>query len=192
MTTIIFDWGGVIAPSDVRIAVKHLKKSFDFDENEFIQFYFENEDAGCHTDEYKDFLEEVSKKFNISVNEIIKGLDLAKPNEVFDIAKELSTKYEVYLLSNQLRFRTEFIKSNFDLSFFKQTFFSNEVKLKKPSEEIFLYTLKQIKKQANECLFVDDNIDNITTAKKLGINTIQFKNKEQLKKELKDFSIIIN
>ena len=59
----------------------------------------------------------------------------------------------------------------------------------KPNKEIFEFALNKIKLKPEECLFIDDRYNNIITAKKLGINTIQCKNLTQLKKDLLSFSI---
>ncbi len=187
--SIIFDWGGVLAPSDNKIAAVRLRKNFDFDVNEFYKYFEEHEDNLCHTNEDKKFLLIASKKFNIPVGSIINALSADPPDEVFEIAKSLSKKYKTYILSNQLKFRTDYIKSTFDLSFFDKVFFSNEIGLKKPNKDIFNYLLKEIQNKPDECLFIDDLSENIQVAKKLEFNTILFKNLEQLKKQLSSFSL---
>ena len=189
---IIFDWGGVLAPSDIKISVVRLKKNFEFDETEFIKYFVEHEDDSCHTNEYKEFLSIVSERFNIPVESIINALNADPPDEDFEIARKLSENYTIHILSNQLKFRTDYIKKTFDLSFFDNALFSNEIGLKKPSEEIFTFLLDEINQKPENCLFIDDSPVNIAVAKKLGFNAILFKNLNQLKEELASFSININ
>jgi putative hydrolase of the HAD superfamily len=43
--------------------------------------------------------------------------------------------------------------------------------MRKPDEYIFKYVLNQNNLSAEECLFIDDNKDNIKTAKNMNINT---------------------
>lgn len=186
---IIFDWGRVLAPSDNKVAVVRLKKNFDFDENAFSEYFDQHEDDLCHTQEFQDFLSTASEKFNIPVDSIVNALNSDPSDEVFEIAKKLSEKYKVYILSNQLKFRADYIRSNFDLSFFDKVFFSNEIGLKKPFEEIFTFMLNKINQDPVNCLFVDDTPSCINTAKKLGFNVILFKNLDKLKQELASFSI---
>jgi len=186
---IIFDWGGVLAPSDINISVVRLKKNFDFDEIAFIKYFNEYEDNSCNTNEYNNFLSVANEKFNIPIESIINSLNADPPDEDFEIAKKLSEKHKIYILSNQLKFRTDYIKKTFDLSFFDETFFSNEIALKKPSEEIFNFLLKEINQSSEDCLFIDDSSVNIEVAKKLGFKTILFANLKQLKQELASFSI---
>jgi putative hydrolase of the HAD superfamily len=40
---------------------------------------------------------------------------------------------------------------------------------------------------AEECVFIDDNFENVKSAGKVGINAIQFKSLGELRKELKKF-----
>ncbi|MFH1590463.1 MAG: hypothetical protein ABIC95_00905 [archaeon] len=78
----------------------------------------EHEDEMCDTNNDTDFLNKVSNKFNIPIKSIIDALDADPPDEDFEIARKLSKNYEIFILSNQLKFRTDYIKNNFDLSFF--------------------------------------------------------------------------
>ena len=191
INSIIFDWGGVLAPSDNKIGIIRLKKNFEFDEKVFFKYYDNHEDDYCNTNNYTEFLNDVSKKFNIPVNSIIKAFNADPPDEVFSIAKKLSNNYKTYILSNQIKFRTDYIKKTFDLNFFNNTFFSNEMGVKKPSNKIYTILLNEINQKPEHCLFIDDSPINIEAAKKLGFNVILFKSIEQLKKELTSFSIQI-
>ena len=181
-----------MAPSDSKIAAVRLKKNFEFDQCAFLYYFNQHEDTLCHTNEYKEFLSIAGEKFNIPAESIINALNASAPGEVFEIAKKLSEKYRAYILSNQLKFRADYIKKTFELGFFDKVFFSNEIGLKKPSEEIFNFLLKKINQKPGNCLFVDDSPVNIAVAKKLGLNAILFKNLKQFKKELASFSINID
>ena len=52
--------------------------------------------------------------------------------------------------------------------------------MRKPDAEIFGFVLKQESLNADETLFIDDSIQHIETANKLGINTYHLKNKEDI------------
>jgi epoxide hydrolase-like predicted phosphatase len=119
-------------------------------------------------------------------------MNKATPNKLFDYAKLLKKSgLKLYILSNQMKFRADYIKTHFDIRFFNKAFFSNELGFMKPDKKIYNYVLKQIKFKPNECLFIDDKIDNIESAKSLGINTIQFKSVNQVKKDLDKFGVKI-
>ena len=61
---------------------------------------------------------------------------------------------------------------------------SGEVKLIKPDPRIFQVLLERIGRPAEECLFIDDSLPNITVARELGFQTIHFHHPAQLESEL--------
>ena len=56
--------------------------------------------------------------------------------------------------------------------------------VRKPDKEIFNLTLKKLKLNPQQVLFIDDKIENIQGAKKLGIPSILFKNNKDLIEQL--------
>lgn len=72
---------------------------------------------------------------------------------------------------------------------FSNCLYSYEVGIKKPNKEIFKKLLKQMHEKAENCLFIDDSLENIYAAKQLGFTTIQFTNATQLRTDLENLSI---
>ena len=70
------------------------------------------------------------------------------------------------------------------LQHFKGIVVSGEEKTRKPFSKIYEIILDRYHLNPQNCVFIDDNLENIETAKKLGINGIHFKNSQQLKNEL--------
>lgn len=68
--------------------------------------------------------------------------------------------------------------------YFHDVIVSGEVKLVKPDPAIYHLTLERIGCQAQECLFIDDSLPNIETARCLGFHAIHFQSPEQLQAEL--------
>ena len=52
--------------------------------------------------------------------------------------------------------------------------FSGEIGITKPSVEIFEYLLNEYNLKAEECVFIDDRMDNVLGALRVGINGILF------------------
>ena len=77
------------------------------------------------------------------------------------------------------------------MSFFKKVFFSNEIGLKKPYEGIFRFILGNTRIEPGNCIFIDDNIENIKTAKRLGFRCIHFKGIKELKSELRENMVAV-
>ncbi len=54
----------------------------------------------------------------------------------------------------------------------------------KPGTEIFLYALNKVQLNPEECLFIDDDRENVDAANALGLKGIHYTNTEKLKKDL--------
>jgi putative hydrolase of the HAD superfamily len=53
-----------------------------------------------------------------------------------------------------------------------RVFYSQEVGLRKPGEEIFQHVLREMNWKAEETLFIEDSIQHIETARRLGLQTL--------------------
>ncbi len=62
--------------------------------------------------------------------------------------------------------------------------FSCDVRINKPDPEIFRLLIAKYDLTPGNCIFIDDNLDNIETAGKLGFNAIQFRGYEQASREV--------
>jgi putative hydrolase of the HAD superfamily len=61
---------------------------------------------------------------------------------------------------------------------------SGEVQMMKPEPEVFLHLLTTFKLRAEECVFVDDLLTNIESAKQVGLHAVWFKDAAQCRLEL--------
>jgi putative hydrolase of the HAD superfamily len=110
--------------------------------------------------------------------------------EMIVIAKNLSKKYTIAVLSNVDKLSTEMYKDDLTIiNFIKHQFRSFELGLIKPEREIYEYTLKKLNTNPEECIFIDDKEENVNAANKLGIHGILFQNKKQLIRELQKLGI---
>lgn len=186
MKNIIFDFGGVILNLDIsaslrafeRMGIKQLANS---NGTRYRDPVFNLHETGAVTDQQ--FREAIKKLTNQSVtddeiDEAWTGMLLDIPKDRVDYILDLKKKYRVFLLSNtnhihQLRFEPYF-KHRFGFSFhdlFERVYYSHDEGLRKPDNEAFLNVLNQSGLKAGETLFVDDSLENIEAAGKLGINT---------------------
>jgi 2-haloacid dehalogenase len=103
-----------------------------------------------------------------------------------EIAQRLkSAGWDLYLLSNFSAETFPLMQKRYDfLKLFDDMIISGEHKLIKPDPAIYQLTLNRINRDAQECLFIDDSLANIETARKMGFHTIHFQSPEQLYKEL--------
>ena len=103
-----------------------------------------------------------------------------------EILKELYDKgYRLYALSNWSAETFPIAQKKFDfLGLFDGIVLSGEEKMNKPEPEIYKRLLFRYQLQADNCIFTDDNQDNVSAAQTLGIDAILFTNPEQLHIEL--------
>lgn len=126
--------------------------------------------------------------WNIEVGEFKKAIrnNFEEIEGTRDIIEKLKADgYKLGLLSDHSREWIEHCNKKFDYhKLFHSTQYSFEVECCKTDKKTFEILLGKLGERAEDCLFIDDNENNINTAKSVGLNTIQFKNPDQLKKEL--------
>jgi 2-haloacid dehalogenase len=93
--------------------------------------------------------------------------------------------YGVWALTNWSAETFPIALQRFDfLHWFEGIVVSGTEKTRKPFPEIYQTTLQRFNLEATSSLFIDDNARNIKAAAALGIQTIHFKNPDQLKADL--------
>tara|TARA_R110002049_G_scaffold306635_1_gene505473 strand:- start:48555 stop:49166 length:612 start_codon:yes stop_codon:yes gene_type:complete len=190
INTLIFDFGNVFINLDIDGAHKHALETFKIDalSEEIMAFNSFYEQGLISTEEFLDFYAEnfpkLSKEDLIAIwNFMLKDF----PKHRLEFIKELkaSSKYKLILLSNTNALHIDYIKEN--VSFFEDFkncfdafYLSHEINMTKPNHAIFEFVLTENNLKANECLFIDDNPDNIKTANTLKFNTwhIDFKTED--------------
>lgn len=110
---------------------------------------------------------------------------------LISLIKDLRKNYVVGVLSN-VSYSRLFTDRKINLyKDFDFTIFSCKEGLQKPNKNFYLLAIKRIKVKPKEILFIDDNTDNIKSARDTGLNAVLYKYKQinKLKKEFKKFNI---
>jgi len=106
---------------------------------------------------------------------------LTIPTDRLELLLDLKSKYRIFLLSNtnetHLSYIYDYLDKDLDITdwdtkYFDKTYYSHKMGLRKPHSEIFRQVLDEQKLKAEETLFVDDNRENIATARRIGLKTI--------------------
>ncbi|MBE9460561.1 HAD family hydrolase [Dyadobacter subterraneus] len=183
---LIFDMGNVIIDIDVPATYRAFadlagiteeKATGIFDEK---QFYFKLEIGETDNAGFRNLLRESfgEKLTDDEIDSAWCGMLKYMPKERLDRIQELGKSYRVFLLSNTNSIHIKEVKrraaaSGHDfLSLFETPFFSYEMGFMKPDPDFYLEALKQADLKAEETVFIDDNFDNIESAKTVGIETI--------------------
>ena len=98
-------------------------------------------------------------------------LDGAK--EFCDLVK--AKGYKIFVLSNASDLFYEYFPRFLPLDYFDGVFVSADHLMLKPDLEIFETFLNKYGLKAEECLFIDDRLENVKGAEKAGFNAFQFK-----------------
>ena len=130
------------------------------------------------------------KDFYTAFNSIVSGFN-PEIVEIIGAIKE-NNKFKLLCLSNVNSSHWEYIlKKNWAfLEYFDEFILSHEVHMTKPDNKIFKYAIEKARCKPEEIVFIDDGINNVRTARKLGIIGIKFTNKKDLIKELKNLEIL--
>lgn len=131
-------------------------------------------------------------KISISLlKEVIRN-NFKEINGTRDIIKELKQYgYKLGLLSVHAKEWIDYCEKKFNYHFlFDVIMYSFEVEISKPYQEVYKLILTKMDANPKESLFIDDSLENINSARKLGINTVQFKDAHQLRNELQKINIL--
>jgi putative hydrolase of the HAD superfamily len=183
---IIFDFGGVITPTEpwagwnpspeertiIRNAIAEIAKLFtaELRESKFTADDFARE-FKARTGELKQEPQE----------RIIKSI-CVPDKELLDLISELSAKYKIYGLVNAPFGWSELRRGILGLDkYFSRVFVSHEIDVRKPDPKIFHYLLENTGLAPEECFFVDDREENVLAAKQLGMEGCVFDSVKNLK-----------
>lgn len=194
---IIFDWGGVLSNISFDATISAFKK---YGVPDFEKYYckdyqsdlFQRLEIGDITPaEFRDELRKIipGKITDENLDSAWFAMLIDTPAENLSLLSLLNDQYRIFLLSNTNSIHVDrydkIFESQFNLigglrSLFEKVYYSHEVGMRKPGEEIFHFVLGDSKLKPQETLFIDDSIQNIYAAERLGIKTFHLQNKSLL------------
>lgn len=123
--------------------------------------------------------ERVPEAMHAKLKECVDNWDICmKPVDgAQDFCKLVKNKgYKVYVLSNACNKFYEYFPKEYELDFFDGIVVSSDVHIIKPEKGIYEYLLKKYDLVPEECLFIDDRVDNVEGAREAGMQAVVFKN----------------
>ena len=117
---------------------------------------------------------------------------LGEEKNTVNILEALNKQYSIWLLSNTnpKHIQDEIEKRYLFPSLVNGAVYSFDVGVRKPEKEIYEIAMQRANANPQECLFIDDLLENIQAAKQIGIEGVHFISSEQLKQELVRLGII--
>ena len=184
---ILFDFCGVILNIDYNGPVRAFEA---LGVNNFAQLYaqkaqnelFDAFEVGSITP--SQFREELNKlmKTNFTksqMDDAWNSILLDLPLQRLDFIKQLSQKYNIYMLSNTNDIHIEAFEKTIEKtpygnlnSLMKEVYYSSQIGFRKPNAEAFEFVLEDNDLQAHETLYIEDSVQHIDAAKKLGIISV--------------------
>ncbi|TCT14862.1 putative hydrolase of the HAD superfamily [Natranaerovirga pectinivora] len=115
---------------------------------------------------FKGDLEKIEKEY----------LDTVDIDESFyEFATNIKKNYKLALISNDSSEWSRYFRDKYKVNdYFDAITISGDLKIKKPDERIFKYTLEKLGCLASDCTYIDDRRYNLAAAESLGMETILF------------------
>lgn len=198
---IVFDMGGVLIDFDpIRSVTNHFSpENRDIVlANTFRSREWSAMDKGdLSVEEALDRMNSrLPEEFHDEVRKMVIEREAEMPpiDEMYPVVKALKENgYRIYLLSNCPDWFDDFKKSVPAFAFFDGFIISAYYNEIKPEENIYKTLFKEFSLIPEECFFIDDMQANIDTAKRLGMNTHCFADRdfEKLKQDMREHNINI-
>lgn len=190
---VVFDFGGVLIDADLESVLQAFRDMGVDNISEYLNLYRQNglfldlEDGTKNKEEFNEALRAMTGR-NIPDEAIASAwlaiVERVDPNKLLFL-EELRKKYKLYLLSNINPHVFEWAETPAfsELGqpihhYFDKMFASYQLKMTKPSREIFEHVLRTAGIKAEETLFVDDGAKNVATAESMGFHVYQPHNRE--------------
>jgi putative hydrolase of the HAD superfamily len=108
-----------------------------------------------------------------------------------ELLQALTVDYRLAVLSNTNELHWPRIIEEFKIpDYFEQVFASHLLKKAKPAPGIFQYVIKELKVEAENILFLDDNLKNIEASKKLGMQNLHVTGIHQTRQGLLEMGVL--
>lgn len=197
---IIFDFGGVLIDLDVSRTFIAMSEALEMEVNKTLflenkKLFDDYESGQISSETFLWRFQYMSKKVptGSSVIKAWNAMIVGWNPDKLKFLEGISKKYNTYLLSNTNELHLQWIYrdlknthniTDFDTQFFKKTYYSHHLRMRKPNADIFEYVLSDANLDKKETVFIDDMIDNIEAAKSLGIKTILHHTNAELSEEI--------
>ncbi len=142
----------------------------------------------------EEFWEKTGKPYKVSYSNFVDAFEnwFTLNEDVLDIIKKLKENHRVVLVSDNFDACSPAVRKNEIMnSYFDRLYFSNEEHAIKEDGRIFTVVLEKEKVLPGEAFFTDDHIENVITAKNMGIKASEFFNASQLVTDFKELGINI-
>jgi len=185
---IIFDFGGVILNIDYNKTAESFKKlgviNFEemYSQKNSDHLFSQLEKGNIKEDDfYTAFIKSTNiTSTNHQVETAWNAMLLDYRDEALKTIERIKPKYKLFLLSNTNSIHHKAFSNvyqsfsggkHFD-DYFDKAYYSHQTGMRKPDKNIYELVIKENALAPSQTLFIDDSVQNIESAKQLGLQTI--------------------
>jgi putative hydrolase of the HAD superfamily len=188
-TVVFFDVGGVLLRDFIEEKIIDLALKYEKYPGDLLALkskYRPLADAGKISD--RDFWSSILRDVGVSAVEEDYSLDAYMRPIMggFELAKRLKDQgFRIAILSNDSKEMSRQRRNIFGLDeLFDDVIISSEHGVIKPNAATYQIALKRMNVRPADAIFIDDKIENVLAAQKVGMQALHFQNAQQAEKEL--------
>ncbi|WP_400191614.1 HAD family hydrolase [Hymenobacter sp. B81] len=191
LPNLLFDFGGVIINIDYQRTLEAMRalspagSTIEFTQAAQSQLFDDLETGRLSAADFRHGLRrhyDLRQASDEQLDEAWSAMLLDVPLERLELIRELRRQgHQTALLSNtnalhigtiNARLKTQYGLEQGIADVLDRVFYSQEVGLRKPGEDIFRHALREMNWRAEETLFIEDSFQHIETARRLGLHTL--------------------
>lgn len=187
----IFDMGGVVA--NHTNVIPSIADFLKITEEQFFQFAGQNWlNLLCGKINSQQFWKYFSKRIyrNIETDLFEKFFHPTLNQEIVEIIKELKKKHRIVCGTNTIEIHYQIHLKNGDYCFFDHVYASHLLGIAKPESRFYQYIIDKERVGLDKAIFIDDTLENVIAARKMGIKSIHFVDTYSLKNILANYSYV--
>ena len=193
---IIFDLGEVIIDLDFDKSIEAFRQILPpsapsvFTYHAQTPIFDQLETGRISAAEFRDGLRQLcsSPLSDEDIDEAWNAMLIRLPKQKMDLVQSLRKSYQTFVLSNTNAIHIDYVNQfllpplgiNSLDEIFDHVYYSHDIGQRKPDAAAYTYILDKHRLNPAKTLFIDDKLENIEAAQKLGIQTIHLKNREDL------------
>jgi putative hydrolase of the HAD superfamily len=187
---IVWDYGGVLVRTEDMGPRKNLARQLNLDIEELTNLMFNSPNARkamlgkmAAIDHWQQLGSRLGTDADNFRELFFAGDELDK--ELISIIRGLRPDFKTALLSNAFdTLRNHLVNVRKIADAFDEVLISAEENMVKPDEEIYRLMLSRLDIEAEESVFIDDFVENVDAARRIGMHAIHFESREQTMAEL--------
>ena len=206
---VIFDLGGIVVPESKGIlakkeglTVKEIAEYLNISVSQFQELteeYMHQVTTGDIT--LFGFYSILIERLKVSVSpenvlkkhiSIFRKASTRQDSDIIHIIDLLKKDYNVGCLTNTEIEIADVNRTTGLFEYFQKAYLSTEIGLRKPNMDIYHFLLADLNCSPQAVVFIDDKHENVESAKRIGINAIQFITVKQLQSDLSYYCNFMN